>query len=166
MTIEDITAISELVGTVGVIASLVFVGVQVRQNTVAVRAQVHQDITSSYIAVADMLSDHASVFVRGISATPESFVSMSDADKLIYFGCVFAFFKHFENMHSQYERGLIDHASWAAWREHIFTYYQQPGVQLWWTLRGETFSPSFRAFLKSSPASSMKSIVDLLQSGS
>jgi hypothetical protein len=91
---------------------------------------------------------------------------MSDADKLIYFGCIFAFFKHFENMHSQYERGLIEDASWAAWRQHVFTYFRQPGVQAWWALRGATFSPSFRAFLESSPAPSMKSIVELLRSES
>src|SRR5262245_49600591 len=163
MTVADITAVSEFVGMIGVIASLVFVGMQVRQNTIAVRAQVHQDITNSYLAVAETLTSHASAFANGITATPESFAALSDEDKLIYFGVIFGFFKHFENMHSQFERGLIDRDSWTAWSEHILMYYRQPGVQLWWALRGPAFAPRFREFLESSPAPKVKSMVDVMR---
>jgi hypothetical protein len=159
----SVTELTEAVGTLGVIASLVFVGLQVRQNTIAVRAQVHQDITNSYLAVAETVTAHASAFASGISATPEAFAALSDEDKLIYFGVIFGFFKHFENMFGQYERGLIDSDSWAAWSEHILMYYRQPGVQIWWNLRGPAFTPKFREFLENSPAPKVKSMVDVMR---
>lgn len=163
MTLEQIGVLSQLVGTLGVIASLIFVGVQIRQNTRATRAQVQENMTSGYIAVAQTLAANAKVFAQGISATPESFSALSDEDKLVYFGVVFAFFKHFENMHSQRERGFIDNESWVAWSEHILMYFNQPGVQLWWSLRKGTFRPSFRKFLELSPAPKVESMVDVLQ---
>jgi hypothetical protein len=104
------------------------------------------------------------VFTRGIAATRESFSSFSDADKLIYFGAIFANFKHFENIHSQRQRGFIDDESWEAWSEHILMYFNQPGAQMWWSLRKGSFAPSFRTFLESSPAPKVPTMVDVLRS--
>ena len=163
MTLEEIGVLSQLVGTLGVIASLVFVGVQIRQNTKATRAQVHESITSGYQAAAQSVTTHAEVFARGIAATPESFSAFSEADKMTYFGVIFGFFKHFENMHAQYENGYVDPESWTAWSEHMLMYFHQPGVQVWWSLRKGTFRPSFRAFLETTPPPRVRSMVEVLR---
>ena len=120
-------------------------------------------MTSGYMLIAQILIDNAEVFTRGIAATRESFSSFSDADKLIYFGAIFANFKHFENIHSQRQRGFIDDESWGAWSEHMLMYFNQPGVQMWWSLRKGSFAPSFRTFLESSPAPKVPTMVDVLR---
>jgi hypothetical protein len=79
------------------------------------------------------------------------FAAFSAAEKLIYFGLIFSTLKHFENIHSQRERGFIDNESWTAWSEHVLMYFNQPGVKMWWKLRGGSFNPRFRKFLESSP---------------
>jgi hypothetical protein len=162
MTLEQLSLMFQLAGASGVIASLIFVGMQIRQNTQATRVQVQENMTSGYIATAQILIDNAEVFTRGIAATRESFSSFSDADKLVYFGAIFSIFKHFENIHSQRQRGFIDDESWTAWSEHILMYFNQSGVQLWWRLRKGSFAPSFRNFLESSPAPDMPTVVDVL----
>lgn len=108
------------------------------------------------------ITDNAKVFAQEIAATPESFRSFADEDKLVYFGVIFGFFKHFENMHSQYERRLIDDTSWAAWSEHALLYFNQPGVQFWWKLRKGAFRPGFRKFLELSPAPGNPNMVAVL----
>ena|SRR5438445_1962365 len=45
MTLEQLNIVLQLVGTLGVIASLIFVGLQVRQNTKAARVQVQENMT-------------------------------------------------------------------------------------------------------------------------
>jgi hypothetical protein len=112
MTLEQLSLVFQLAGALGVIASLIFVGMQIRQNTQATRVRVQENMTSGYIATAQILIDNAEVFTRGIAATRESFSSFSDADKLVYFGAIFSIFKHFENIHSQRQRGFIDDESW------------------------------------------------------
>jgi len=98
-------------------------------------------MTKGYLSVAQILIDNAEVFTRGIAATRESFSSFSDADKLIYFGAIFANFKHFENIHSQRERGFIE------WR------------------RGN-FNPRFRTFVESSPAPKVPTMVEIMRGAS
>jgi len=44
MTLEQLNIVLQLVGTLGVIGSLIFVGLQVRQNTKATRVQVQENI--------------------------------------------------------------------------------------------------------------------------
>lgn len=162
MTLEQLNLVLQIVGSIGVIGSLIFVGLQVRQNTKATRVQVQENMTSCYISVAQVLIDNAEVFTRGIAATRESFASFSDADKMIYFGAIFSMFKHFENIHSQRERGFIDQESWAAWREHILMSFNQPGVKMWWELRRGSFNPQFRTFLESSPTPEVPTLVELM----
>jgi hypothetical protein len=153
----------QLVGTLGVIASLIFVGLQVRENTKATRVQVQENMTSGYISVAQVLIDHAEVVTRGIAATRESFAAFSDADKLIYFGLIFSIFEHFENIDSQRDRGFIDNESWTAWSDHVPMYFNQPGAKMWWELRRGSFDPRFRNFLESSPAPKVPTFVEIMR---
>ena len=92
MTLEQLNLLLQIVGSIGVIGSLIFVGLQVRQNTKTTRVQVQENMTSCYISVAQLLIDNAEVFTRGIAATRESFALFSDADKMIYFSAIFPLF--------------------------------------------------------------------------
>jgi len=166
MTLEQVNIVFQLVGTLGVIGSLIFVGPQVRQNTKATRVQVQENMTSGYMLIAQILIDNAEVFTRGIAATRESFASFSDADKLIYFGLIFSIFKHFENIDSQRERGFIDNESWTAWSEHVVMYFNQPGVKMWWEWRRGNFHPRFRTFVESSPAPKVPTMVEIMRGAS
>ena len=163
MTLEEIGILAQVAGTLGVIASLVFVGVQIRQNTKTTRAQVQENMTSGYVEVVCLLTDHAEVFARGIAATPETFPSFSNTDKVVFFSVLFAAFKHFENIHSQHRRGFIDRESWNAWSENVLMHFNQPGVQMWWSLRKGSFGLRFREFVESSPVPKVPTTVDVLR---
>jgi hypothetical protein len=58
-------------------------------------------------AASNSLVDNAKAFSAGIAASPDEFASFSDEDKLVYFGTIFGFFKHFEHMYAQHRRGFI-----------------------------------------------------------
>ena len=79
MTLEQRNIVLQLVGTLGVIASLIFVGLQVRQNTKATRVQVQENMTTGYVSVAGILIKHAEIFTRVFAATREPFAALSPA---------------------------------------------------------------------------------------
>ena len=167
MTLEDLSNLKEIIPLVGVIASLVFVGLQMRQSTIATKAQIHNNITSGYISFAEVLMPHAETFSKGISEYGDQFDTLSAEEKLIYFSLILCLFKHYENMHSQYQSGLIDKETWRAWSVHLRMCFHQPGVQLWWSQRKMSFARSFRIFLEtSSIPSDTPSIVDLMDRSS
>jgi hypothetical protein len=73
MTLEQLNIIVQVISTLGVVGSLIFVGRQVWQNTKATCIQDQENVTSDYTAVAKLLVDTAGLFTRGIAATRESF---------------------------------------------------------------------------------------------
>jgi hypothetical protein len=165
MTLEDLANLSDVIAGVGVIASLIFVGIQMRQSTIAIKAQIYENMTSGYLSFASVIMPYAKVFSKGISANNDDFNAFSSEEKLIYFSTIFCLFKHFENMHSQYLNGLIDKETWDAWSEHIRMYFHLPGVrEVWWPKRKMSFIKSFRIFLdKSSMPKNSSSIVDIMK---
>lgn len=163
MTLSDLGNIGEFVGAIGVIASLIYVGLEVRRNTKALRAQAHETVVSGYMDSIQVFSAHAETVAKSFQSTYEEFQNFSDAEKLIFFGTVFGFFKHFEQIHAQYRQGLIGNEDWDAWSEHIRMQFHQPGTQWWWKLRRTAFAKSFRDYLDECSQPEMLTMSEILQ---
>lgn len=163
MTLSDLGNIGEFIGAIGVIASLIYVGFEVRRNTKALRAQAHETVVSGYMASIQVFADHAETIAKAFRSSYEEFRTFSDAEKVIFFGAIYGFFKHFEQIYTQYKQGLIGLSEWEAWNEHIRMQFHQPGVQWWWRLRRTSFSESFRTYLDNSVPPDMTSMVEVFQ---
>lgn len=161
MSFADLASLGSFVSGIGVLVSLIYLSLQIRQNTRAVRSQIHQHIADSWFSVGAILSDHSREFTVGLKADEKTFAAMPDDEKFAFLACIFAFFKHFENMYLQYQEGLIARENWDAWTSQMFMYWHMPAVQNWWKSRRLTFSPEFRRFIEESPESSMPSTLDL-----
>lgn len=147
MTLETIALLSQIGGTVAVLASLIFVGLQIRQQANATRAQTEQAIAANWMALGQVISSSAEAFTSGLLSTSPTFADLNDADRMRFLTSLFALFKHYENMYLQFQKGRISDAEWQPWSNHLQMYFHQPGVQTWWGLRKATFSPAFRSFL-------------------
>jgi hypothetical protein len=55
MTLEELGYISQIIGLVAVFASLIFVGLQIRQNTKAIKARSHHAVTDSFNAINNLI---------------------------------------------------------------------------------------------------------------
>ena len=163
MTLANLGDIGEFVGAIGVIASLIYVGLEVRRNTKALRAQAHETVVSGYMASINVISQHAEIFAKGIQSTYDEFKKFPDDEKVVFVGMIFGFFKHFEQIHAQYRQGLIGEEEWAAWSEHIGMQFHQTGPQWWWKLRRSSFAPPFREYLDQCPQPEMELLTDILK---
>jgi hypothetical protein len=163
MSLEQIYYLSQTAAAVAVVASLLFVGFQIRHGTRATRAQIHQNIAAGWFSVGPLIADNSRVFAAGLQADEAKFAAFSDADKLAFLSVAFAYFKHYENMFLQHQEGFVSSEDWNAWATHMFMYWRMPGVQMWWRMRGSAFAPGFRRFLESSPTPAMTSMEALFK---
>ena len=150
MTLETLALLSQIAGAAAVIASLIFVGFQIRGQADATRAQTEQAIAANWMALAQVIGNSAEAFSRGIISTHATFADLDDAKRMRFLTALFALFKHYENMHLQFGKGRLSEAEWEPWSNHIQMYFHQPGVQTWWGLRKAAFSRDFRDFLDES----------------
>jgi len=150
MTLEQASYFSQIIAALGVLASLLFVGFQIRQNTAAMRAQTRQHIASSWFAMVPPICDHAEAFAAGLRSQQPGFADLTETDRLKFVSTIFGLFKHYENIYLEHRRGGISRDAWAPWSTHMRLYFHQPGVQTWWAMRKGSFIPEFQVYLETS----------------
>ncbi len=85
MNWDIIIAVSEMIGVVAIIASLAYVGIQIRQNTSIARATIIHDTNSDAMRMAELIVQNAEVAVihdkgtNGESLTGTDLVNFSDS---------------------------------------------------------------------------------------
>jgi hypothetical protein len=133
-----------LVANLSVVIGIVFLAVQVRQNTRAIQSQTRDAITEKQMEYAGWIatdSQLADVFRRG----QEDWLQLEPTERVMFALLLGAMLREGENSHYQYERGLFSEseyeARWVRWERLV----AQPGVQQYWSSQRDVFSPAFRA---------------------
>ncbi len=149
MNWDAIGAISELVAATGVIASLFYLGPQIRQNTRSLRASSYDAVVTSVSNLAVSVGCNApaaDVFVRGQS----DLQALSPIEQRQFALLLVGVFRAYENIFYQFNQNMIDEVVWAGWKHRITRYFWQPGVQAWWPSWRDDCHPDFREFLETS----------------
>jgi hypothetical protein len=148
MSWEAIGAIGEVVGAIAVVLTLVYLAVQVRENTKSSRIQERQNTTRQFADTMDILLLHpelADIHDKGRD-NPEE---LSTKDLIRFRRLLLRFFWYLSAQHQQYVLGTIGDDEWAESIAIIRAYIARRGVQEWWNDgHGRSyFSPSFTSFL-------------------
>jgi hypothetical protein len=147
VNLETINSIAQIIAAVGVIASLFYLAVQMRQNTRSQRSVVVDSLTGSLIALlGPQGSDPA--LTRSLAAAVEDWHGATEEDRLRAIAVLFAIFKLFENAWFHQRQGTLDREQWQGWDLYIRAYYHRSGVKTWWSLRRGMFASGFREYLE------------------
>ena len=149
MTFEEIQYLGQVVAVLGIFGSLVFVGLQIRQNTAIARAQVHQQLSDTFTVYLDTLSNHSDVVFAGTSGS-KKLEDLSDEQLLQFSFLMAGLFKIWENAYYQYKSGFLTEHNWDSNYKWMLTWFHMPGVQIWWRVRRDLFANEFQDFLEAS----------------
>ncbi len=146
MTLEELAYLSQIVGVAGLLASLIFVGLQIRQNTKALKATSHHAITDSFNAINNLILSDPKVarIWRLACAGSDEF----DEDERISANfMLLANFRIFETLYYQYSNGTLDKKLFDAELKTLKWAVTMPGFLPWWTANPISLSAEFRAFI-------------------
>jgi hypothetical protein len=137
--------IGELVAAVAVVASLLFVGLQVRQNTAATFSQTHQWVLQDETKAQELLIIHpevASMIVKG-EANPDQ---LSEMEWTRFSHYAFRRFGIWEATHLNHDGGLMTKDMLDVWNIYFSARLNKPGYQAYWRENRTIFFPTFRAY--------------------
>jgi hypothetical protein len=151
MNWEAIGAIAELLGAIGVIASLVYLARQIRDGQRALRAgsyqQFRQDISQSY---NQGMKDPQTA--RAIRAGMANFAELDEEDAFRFDFWIHGVMHTYDNAHYQHRMGMLDDERWEMHRsDFVGLFTNDPGVAQWWRQTGgrrSKFSPAFVALVE------------------
>lgn len=132
----------ETFGIVGVIASLVFVGLEIRQNTTATKAAAIQEMTASNLVHMDGIAGNsqlAGVLSRGVA----DIESLTDSEQFQFVLTYNAGLMNTHGLFRQWELGVLPDEDWAHWKARICVEAQLPIFQLVWAELKSFYAPTF-----------------------
>jgi hypothetical protein len=148
MSWEAINAVSQLISSIAVVFSVMYLAIQVHRSTRVAKiaaqdsaATALRDVTKPLMEDADL----SRIWQMGL----QDFNALSRADQARFFHATYQFLKAFETIHFHFVYGLLDQQLWEGWRELLRHYIAAPGVAYYWKLRQELFSRRFQQFIQS-----------------
>ncbi len=145
MSLEEFNYIAEIVAALAVIASLIYVTLEVRHNTTAVRLSTLHDVKDA-IREVNLITveqgDLAEILVKGF----QDLDKLSGAPRARFYTWAHNLFFGYENLYLQYLGGALDPRHWSGMAQHMKDVSSVPGVQAWWADRGQWFTGEFRNY--------------------
>ena len=144
MNWEMLSAIGQVVAAIGVIISLIYLAVQIREQNKERRRAGINILTTQWgelVKTGQESRDFAELFLRGI----QSFQNLDAPDKLRFSAFFTRFTRNAEGMFIYYRDGALEKALWDEVERTMIDYFAYPGVREWWTTRKHWLTDEFRA---------------------
>ena len=149
MNWEAIGAIAEGVGAAGVIASLLYLAVQVRSSTRASAVEAKLRTAEMLHVFIDRLirdPELNDIYLRGLG----DIESLSKSDYYRFTNLALNSFWLFSANHFQYRTGALSENDWFEPRAIMLYWLRRPGCRVWWKKLGRSsFGPEFREYVDS-----------------
>lgn len=146
LKLSDIGNIAEAIAAVGVILSLVYVAVQIRQNTQAIRAASYQGLAEGVAEFQTILienEDFARIYVQAL----EDPSKLNPEEQMRFDTYIGNFFTKVDVAVDLYKRGMIDDKAMIPYTRYVMYMFEQPYIREWWSVGKEFFSDDLRFYI-------------------
>ena len=141
-----IGAIGEILGAIGVIVTLGYLAVQIRQNTKVSKAATAQQMTDKWVQINLFMADHPELSIRVADS------SRLDPQETIAALAVWrALFHQWSNNYYQHSQGVLDRELFETTLREISTYARHPlagkAIRHAWNSERFMYSQAFSDFM-------------------
>jgi len=156
MTWDAIGAIGELVGAAGVLLSIIYLALQVKQNTEENRVLRGQTLVTGIADASALIADNPdlSAIVRNGML---DFDSLDETERFRFSFVFFSIMAKYDFSYHQKLAGRIDPNLWTQTDYEIATFVNLPGLKRWWEKDKLRFTVEFRGYVDDALASRERS---------
>ena len=151
---QAIGAIGEITGAFAVVLTLLYLAVQLKQNTGALRSTSWQAVQDAEQRFDSLLVNDPKLIALFLKGNTDGMDSLDTSERFQYFLIAKQLVDQFQTHHYQYELGMIEEAWWQTW---ISQYEEEiessQGFRDMVKERYPHLRPSFREFVDAHPFS-------------
>jgi hypothetical protein len=140
-TFQILGNLGEFVGALGVVASLVYLAQQMRQNTTSVRAASFNSMIQNSIRLLEhaFRDSEFADFLHRAETDPES---LTRGERVRWDSYMTAAFRHFGNLVYQYRVGALEEQMWKSYQRTLRDHLETPAWERWFEQHRFLFSTS------------------------
>lgn len=147
MNWEIVAAVAELMGSAGVILTLVYLALQVKQATVGMRVAAKQEMTRQYTEFANQVIENAElaeIFIAGNQGQ-----NLDRVQKFRYFGMMEKATWQFSSMYFEQCHQTQPQEEWHQTKMLIRRTCTTPGYRKWWSVNKHQYESDLVALIES-----------------
>jgi hypothetical protein len=145
MTLADLSSIGSFVSGIAVLISLVYLSLQIRQNTKHSRALIQQGRAARIADTALRLAEFHDA--EGFDKCFDGLPDVTPAELRRFFHVARAIFISAEDSYFQHRQGLLDDIAFASFEAGLRNGFGAKGLGLAWKVTGAMYEPEFRAYV-------------------
>lgn len=142
MNWDAVGAVAELLGAIGVIATLVYLSIQIRNSTNVDRANIRANLTEGTQKALELAIANSELLIKTGSAEP-----LLPEERLRLTMCNRFLFRSYENYAYQYSLGLFEESEWEGVIKAIEGTLREPYAQEDWRAYRMQFSKAVQAIV-------------------
>ena len=146
ITLEQVYYLGQTVAAAALVISLIFVSLQLRQNTNAVRLSTLHDVKDTYRDIHTGWSrdaEMADIVFRGM----QDVTSVSGNERLRFYTTMETMFLGFENIYYQMTEGALEPRHWSGAAQQMIDITKLVGVHAFWQDRKHWYSEDFQKYI-------------------
>ncbi|MFT4562961.1 MAG: hypothetical protein ACI9BW_002712 [Gammaproteobacteria bacterium] len=146
MNWEAIGTVGETLGAAAVVISLVYVAVQIRQNTNETRMQRTQSLIAANADVNFQMANNeslAELFQAGV----RDYQQLSGSDQMRFGALTFSAFNRYSFAYHQFLNDQLEEIFWDVIERELLVFLNLPGAHAWWEKDKSRFLPVFVAHM-------------------
>ena len=143
MEVQDLAAIAEIVGAIAVVVSLIYVAVQIRQNTSAIRASaVHTSLSYAFDNRAATFTDEqtSTIYYKGLKNPSD----LNEIELLRFRLIMSNLFDAVLNLYAQTKKSEFLPENWQAQSKIVERVLDSEGGQWFWSEFKDNYPKSFQ----------------------
>ncbi len=143
MTIQDVGSIGELVGAIATVATLVYLAIQIRSNTLALRSTAAHSVHESFATWYRMLAGDAGLselMAKGL----RDYSVLSETERARFVSTSMAFLLCTQDAFIKWREGTLAPDLWSGWELVTMNLVKAPGGEVFWQERSYMFGAAFR----------------------
>ena len=146
MTMLEWGALGELIGGIDIIVSLIYVALQIKQNTDTLKlSTIHntaEDLADIYLVPAQN-NELADIFFRGM----QDLNTLDAIERLRLYSYYHKFFRTMENVHYQFSHGALEPGQFKGITNQFVFLISLPGGLVYWQERRRWYNDDFQTYL-------------------
>jgi hypothetical protein len=144
MSVEILSSYAGIIEAIVVVVSLVYLAIQMRQNTLMTRAQASQALEDTYNSVYSAISLDGVVWRKGMKNMDD----LNEDDKFKFIILCAQYSRAVETAYSQYRSGALDLDLWDGLDQTLRIVSNAKGYRQYWEIRSLFHGPAFRKLME------------------
>jgi hypothetical protein len=131
VTLNELGSLGEFISGLAVVVTLVYLALQIRHNTRAVRSSMHQDMVESTLRIAESVSDNPDVG-RIVLKANEDYDGLTKEEFVRFEAYAERVFGNFESVFYSYRNSMIEQDLWESWEASYLADISRTAMRRFW----------------------------------